>query len=308
MTTGNSAGASQVNGQALAIGKFDALHLGHRALAERATTFGPALLLGFTGMAEVLGWPPRRPLIAPSDRPRVLGLWSRELGAPISHAALAFPEIQPLSAGEFLDLVRARFAATAVVVGEDFRGGRGRSAGVAELRELAVVRGLAFAAVPPVMHQGAPISSSRVREALAAGDVASARVLLGRPHRLVGTVVRGDGRGRSIGVPTANCGERENQEPATGVYAAMVGVGGGGERHPAAVNVGRAPTVGPDRPLTVEAHLIGAQRDCYGERIAIDFIARLREERRFPSLDSLKTQLALDIAAATVAVRSSADG
>lgn len=287
-------------GNALAIGKFDALHLGHRALAARAARLGPALLLGFTGMAEVLGWPPRQPLVAPSDRLRVLARWSRELIAPVGQVALAFAEIRPLAAGDFLDLVRRRFSAQAVVVGEDFRGGHGRAAGVTELRELAASRGLIFDAVPAVMHQGAPISSSRVREALAAGDVATALAVLGRPHRVVGTVVRGDGRGRSIGVPTANCGERENQEPATGVYAAMVELGDGGTRHLAAVNVGRAPTVGADRPLTVEAHLIDVQPDCYGERIAIDFIARLREERRFPSLDDLKAQLAIDIASARV--------
>jgi riboflavin kinase/FMN adenylyltransferase len=132
-----------------------------------------------------------------------------------------------------------------------------------------------------------------VREALAQGDVATARACLGRPHRLVGTVARGDGRGRGIGFPTANCAERENQEPAPGVYAAIAEIAG--ERHPAAVNIGRLPTIAPDRPLTVEAHLIGFSRECYGERIALDVLARLREERRFGSLDELKAQIAKDV-------------
>jgi riboflavin kinase/FMN adenylyltransferase len=281
----------------LCLGKFDALHLGHRALAERAVAVGgAACLLSFTGMAEVLGWPARQPLVAPSERGSVLGRWSGELRGAVSQASLPFAEVRPLSAAEFLALARARFGAAALVVGEDFRGGRGREAGVAELRPLAAAAGLRLEVVPHVAAGGAPVSSSRVREALARGDVAEAALCLGRPHRVVGTVERGDGRGRAIGVPTANCGARENQEPAPGVYAALAEVGG--RLWPAAVNVGRNPTVAPDRPLTVEAHLLGFSGDCYGARLALDFRARLRDERRFPSLDALKAQLAGDLAAA----------
>jgi riboflavin kinase/FMN adenylyltransferase len=280
--------------RAICVGKFDALHLGHRALAERAVAIeGSACLLGFTGMAEILGWPARRPLIAPSDRPRVLERWSAELGGAVTQAALPFAEIRPLAAAEFLRLLRERFAARTLVVGEDFRGGRGREAGVAELGPLAASLGLRLEVVPHRDAEGAAISSSRVREALAQGDVATARACLGRPHRVVGTVARGDGRGRGIGFPTANCAERENQEPASGVYAAVAELGGA--RFAAAVNIGRLPTIAPDRPLTVEAHLIGFSRDCYDERIALDFVARIREERRFGSLDELKAQIARDV-------------
>jgi riboflavin kinase/FMN adenylyltransferase len=146
-----------------------------------------------------------------------------------------------------------------------------------------------------VQVDGAVASSSRVREALAAGDVATAALCLGRPHRLVGTVVRGDGRGRRLGFPTANLGRPRNQAPAPGVYAARAVLPGG--TWPAAVNVGVLPTVGADRPLTVEAHLIGYAGDCYGADLALDLTARIRDERRFASLDELKVQIARDIAA-----------
>lgn len=281
----------------LAIGKFDALHRGHRALAERACAVGGgATLLGFTGMAEILGWPARLPLTAPSDRLRVLDAWARELGAPVTQAALPFAEVQPLSAADFLRLVAERFGARTLVVGEDFRGGRGREAGAAELVSLGAAQGLRVEVVAPLMDGDEAVSSSRVRHALAAGDVALAARLLGRPHRVVGTVERGDGRGRRIGVPTANCGSRENVEPTAGVYAGRAEIDGAS--WPAAINVGRAPTVAPDRPLTVEAHLIGYAGDCYGRRIGLDLVRRLRDEQRFPSLEALTAQLARDVAAA----------
>jgi riboflavin kinase/FMN adenylyltransferase len=109
-------------------------------------------------------------------------------------------------------------------------------------------------------------------------------------------VVRGDGRGRRIGVPTANLGRRANQEPASGVYAGWALLGGA--RWPAAINVGNVPTAGSDRPLTVEAHLLGYDGDCYDQALALDFACRLRDERRFAGLDELVAQIRADLAEA----------
>jgi riboflavin kinase/FMN adenylyltransferase len=279
---------------ALAIGKFDALHRGHRALADQAARLGEPALLTFAGMAAVLGWSPRPPLVAPGDRGRVLGEWGvRELSLP-------FAEIRPLDPAAFLRRLAA-LGADALVVGDDFRFGRDRAAGVAELPALAAASGLRWAVVPAVHIDGAAVSSSRVRAALAAGDVALAQRLLGRPHRLCATVVRGDGRGRQIGFPTANCGQPANQPPAAGVYAARAHLAG--RSWPAAVNAGHVPTVSGDRPFTVEAHLIGYEGDCYGKPIALDLLARLRDERKFPGLDALKAQIAADVVAATTIAR-----
>ena len=276
---------------AVAIGKFDALHVGHRALAERAMELGTPRLLRLTGLAEAFGWPARASLVAEQDRARVLATWK---GRP-AEAVADFAALRSLEADGFLDWLQRAHAATALVVGADFRCGRGRSAGVVELAPLCAARGLRLAVVEPVLVGGLAASSSRVRDALAAGDVAAAALCLGRPHRLVGTVVRGDGRGRGLGFPTANLGQPRNQAPAPGVYAARAVLAGGS--WPAAVNVGVLPTVGGDRPLSVEAHLLGYAGDCYGADLALDLMTRIRDERRFASLEELRAQIASDVAA-----------
>ena len=156
------------SGVAVAVGKFDALHLGHRALAERAAQLGEPRLLRLTGLAEAFGWAARAPLVAEDDRARVLATWA------VGEAGADFAALRGLDAAGFLDWLRASHAATALVVGADFRCGRGRSAGVAELAPLCAARGMALAVVAPVAVAGAPASSSRIRAALARGDVAEA--------------------------------------------------------------------------------------------------------------------------------------
>lgn len=279
---------------ALCLGKFDALHRGHRALAECAVSHGgPVRLVSFSGMAEALGWQPRRPLTAPADRVRILAQWP---GAP-SEVSLPFAEIRELDALAFIQLVARRLGATAVIVGEDFRGGRGRHADVAAFIDAGRAAGVMVQAVASVADAQGPVSSTRVRSALVSGDLATVTALLGRPHRLLGTVVRGDGRGRQIGIPTANLGLQANQEPGTGVYAAWAFIAG--QCVPAVVNIGRVPTAGADRPLTVEAHLIGWKTDCYDAPLALECVHRVREERRFPNFTDLVAQIHTDIEFAT---------
>lgn len=276
----------------LCLGKFDALHRGHRALAERAATFGRPALLRFSGMAEQLGWAPRLPLVAPDDRARIIAAWP---GAPLE-IEQAFAAVRQLDAAGFLSLMQRRFPLAGLVVGDDFRGGRDRAADAAAFVAAGAAAGLRVEVVRAVVDGRGPVSSTRVREALAAGDVTLAADLLGRPHRLLGSVVRGDGRGGSIGIRTANLGGRANQEPGTGVYAAWAWLDG--VPVPAAVNIGHVPTAGGQRPLTVEAHLIGWSGDCYGQPLALEFAVRLREERRFPDFAALVAQIRFDIEAA----------
>jgi riboflavin kinase/FMN adenylyltransferase len=195
---------------------------------------------------------------------------------------------------EFVLHVQTACGATALVVGEDFRFGRDRGGDATALRTLAEHHGLRAEIVPPVRHAGEVVSSSRVRVALAEGDVALASALLGRPHRLLGQVVRGDGRGRTIGIPTANLGVAANQVPGTGVYAAWAILDG--QRVMAALNIGHVPTAGAGRPQTVEAHLLGWSGDCYGRTLALDLIARIRGEHRFATLNALVAQIRADIA------------
>ena len=282
------------------LGKFDALHRGHRALATCAAASGESVrLVCFSGMAEALGWQPRLPLTAPHDRGRILASWP---GAP-SEVELPFAEIRELDAADFVRLIAHRLGATTVVVGEDFRGGRGRHADVAAFVAAGLSAGVTVQAVAAVADDHGPVSSTRVRSALAAGDLDTVEALLGRPHRLVGTVVRGDGRGKKIGIPTANLGHRENQEPGAGVYAAWAFIAD--HRIPAVVNIGNVPTAGEDRPLTVEAHLLDWQGDCYDQPLALECEQRIRTEQRFASFNDLVAQIHTDIANAKTLFSSS---
>ena len=283
---------ARVDPLAVAVGKFDALHLGHRALTAGHRRVA---LLSFTGLAAALGWHDRQPLVAPSDRARILADWSAAQHADITAADLPFTTIRDLDADGFCAVLRARLGAAAMIIGSDFRGGHQRQADATAFLAAGRRQGVEVVIVEPVHIAGAVVSSTRVRAALSSGDVAAAAALLGRPHRLCGTVVRGDGRGRGIGIPTANLGQRANLAPGHGVYAAWAEVAGARLR--AAVNIGRLPTVAADHPVTVEAHLIGWEGDCYDQPLSLDLVARLRPEQRFPSLLALVEQIHADIAA-----------
>jgi riboflavin kinase/FMN adenylyltransferase len=282
----------------VAVGNFDGVHAGHRALlavlTEQAdargaratvTTFDPA-------PTAVLAPERHQPRIMPlADRVALLGQagveevvvesFDRPLGA---HPARWF-------AREFL---ARRLGAVAVVVGYDFRFGHGREGTAALLREW--LPGVEVIEVAPLEDAEGPLSSSRVRKLVAAGRVEAAAALLGRPHRLVGTVVQGDQRGRTIGFPTANLLLRTELLPANGVYAVRVRVDGTAPR-PGVMNLGTRPTVDGTR-LSPEVHLLDFQGDLYGRELAVELVARLRDEVRFASLDALVTQIRLDAAQA----------
>jgi riboflavin kinase/FMN adenylyltransferase len=180
-----------------------------------------------------------------------------------------------------------------VVVGETFRFGRGQAGDAAFLARLGASLGFGVQALAPVLADGRPISSSRVREALGAGDVTQAEALLGRPHLVDGTVVEGDRRGRTLGFPTANLDTGGALLPAHGVYAGRCRLADG--RQPlAVVNVGRRPTFG-GRTVTVEAHLLDFDGDLYGTRLRLSFSVRLRGERRFAGQDALVAQIRRDV-------------
>ncbi|HET7291887.1 MAG TPA: riboflavin kinase, partial [Vicinamibacteria bacterium] len=180
--------------------------------------------------------------------------------------------------------------------GFNFRFGRGRAGDAAALE--ACGRGLGFSvvALPPVLHEGAPVSSSRVREALGRGAVEAARALLGRRYFVDGAVVQGVGRGRGIGIPTANLDPLNETLPGGGVYACFCRIAGG-ERRPGVVNVGRRPTFGGGH-LLLEAHLLDFDGDIYGRPLRVEFDTRLRDEQRFPDAAALLRQIRDDIAAA----------
>jgi len=279
------------------IGNFDGVHRGHQALVEatvvRARESG--------GVAAVLTFEPHpAAILNPGRAPATLSTLDQkeELlgGLGVDRlAVLPFDvEVAELSPAAFaLEVLQGALDARHVVVGESFRFGHRRQGDAGRLAALGADLGFTVQALPPVLENGHPVSSSRVREVLARGEVRTARALLGRHYFVDAPVVRGDGRGRTIGVPTANLAPENEILPAGGVYAARCRLAGG-EWRPAVVNIGRRPTFGGGH-VTVEAHLIDFEGDLYGSRVRLEFHERLRGEERFSGPESLVARIREDV-------------
>jgi riboflavin kinase/FMN adenylyltransferase len=236
----------------------------------------------------------------PAKKTRVIASLGPDT-ACVLHFDKAFSEI---SGEEFVrGLWRDCRPLGSVSVGGAFTFGRGRSGNVALLEALGKELGFAVRALAEVSLDGGPVSSTRAREAVREGRFDLAGRLLGRPYTLCGKVVKGAGLGRQIGVPTANLDIAGLLTPPCGVYAARALVRG--RTLLAAVNIGRRPTVGANPPaapqIQVEAHLLDFSGDVYYEELELDFVAKLREERKFPSLAALREQILSDLARARAA-------
>jgi riboflavin kinase/FMN adenylyltransferase len=205
-------------------------------------------------------------------------------------------EFSRLSAEAFVhDVLVAHLHAALIVVGENFRFGHRAAGDVDLLRRLGRTFGFAVDGAPLVVDDSMIFSSTYIRSCVDAGDVTAAARALGRPHRVEGVVVRGDGRGREIGFPTANLLTGQYAAvPADGVYAAWL-VRGRGERLPAAVSIGTNPTFS-GRERRVEAYVLDFDGDLYGERLALDFVTRLREMRTYTGVEPLVAQIHEDVA------------
>jgi riboflavin kinase/FMN adenylyltransferase len=193
------------------------------------------------------------------------------------------------------DVLLDRLRAREIVVGYNHRFGRGARGDARLLQDLADRIGFRAHVVPPMTVEGAAVSSTEIRAALQRGDVTTATRDLGRPYTIAGPVTAGAGRGRTLGFPTANIEAERPVLVARGVYRGRIHVDG--QQHSTVVNVGVRPTFG-ETMLAVEAHLIDFTGDLYGRRVRLDFLERLRDEMRFPSVEELKAQVARDIAAA----------
>jgi riboflavin kinase/FMN adenylyltransferase len=288
---------------ALAIGNFDGVHLGHRALLARAQ----ALAGGRGAAVGVLTIEPHpvrvlRPSLAPpllTPLPRKLQLLSAAgVGVTVVQAFDLAYAATPAAAFVGRDL-RA-LGVRDVVVGWDFTAGHER-ARVEALRPLLAAGGLALHVLEPVAEGGLTVSSTKIREFLLEGNVEGAALLLDRPYDLDGEVARGAGRGRGLGFATANVATTALL-PARGVYAVRALVGGGSPgaagavAHAGVCNVGVKPTVDPSGQVAAEVHLLDFDgRDLYGQAIRLGFVVGLREERRFPSLEALRSQIAADV-------------
>jgi riboflavin kinase / FMN adenylyltransferase len=294
-----SGGAPQIGPASVAVGNFDGVHRGHQALVAAAVARSRAT----GGAAVVLTFDPHPArVLRPQEAPAALTTLAQkeELVAALGIDRLVVVEfdtrLAALSPEAFArEVLQQALGARHVVVGESFRFGRGREGDPRRLEALGASLGFAVEVVPPLLEGGRAISSSRVREALESGDVGEARTLLGRDYFVDGEVVRGDGRGRTIGVPTANLAPEEQILPANGVYAARCRTGAGAW-HAAAVNVGERPTFGGGR-VRLEAHLLDFEGDLYGARLRMAFHERLRGEQRFDGKDALVAQIRRDIEA-----------
>jgi riboflavin kinase/FMN adenylyltransferase len=294
-------------GTLVLIGNFDGVHLGHRAVLEtssaQARTRGLATVaLTFDPHPSVVLGRGGEPVLTTLERKvELLGRICPELTVVVEPFTRELAALEPT---EFAERVLARaLAARVVVVGKNFRFGRARTGDLATLEALGQALGFEARAEPLRGDAEGPYSSSRVREALARGELASVERVLGRPHSLSGTVVRGAGRGRTIGVPTANLDGVAEALPPYGVYACVVDRLDGGTRALAkgVVNIGERPTLGAG--FSVEAHLFDFEGDLYGARLRLHLCARLREERRFDGIDALRAQIERDLVTARDAVR-----
>ncbi len=293
-------GASPFARTVATIGNFDGVHLGHRTILARvvqrarelqaqavAVTFEPHPLAVLRPEAAL----PR--LTTPEQKLALLA----DCGLD---AAVVLPFTREFAAMRARDFVTRYFCqglrVREVVVGHDYAFGRGREGNIDLLKEMGQGHGFTVQVVWAVEVDGAVVSSSLVRALLRLGQVDQARDLLGRPYGVVGEVVRGKGRGAAVlGVPTANIRPANELLPATGIYA--VWVRRGAKTLPGVANVGTCPTF-ENGELSLEVHLLGFNGDLYGETLEVDFVARLREERCFRSVDALAAQIKKDIVAA----------
>jgi riboflavin kinase/FMN adenylyltransferase len=291
---------------AVTVGVYDGVHLGHRHVLGRlmATAADQGLV------ASVVTFDPHpASVVAPEHAPRLLTSLTRRIellgNLGIDRVVVVtFDEDratqEPSSFVE--ELLVGELGATTIVVGENFRFGRARRGDVALLEALATQLGYVVEPVALDASDGEAISSSRIREAVARGDVVDAAAMLGRPHELEGTVIKGDGRGRGLGFPTANLEARNGLVvPAVGIYAGTW-TRPSGEHHAAAVSVGRRPTFYDDADVLVEAYLLDFDDDLYGEAGRVSFVTRLRGEERFESVDKLVAQIGHDVEATRAAL------
>ena len=292
---------------AVAIGMFDGVHRGHQELVRRAV----AVARERGGTPAVLTFDPHpSQVLAPAACPPLLvGLERRlallaEAGVEAVVVEPFTPELAAMSAPDFVDHVVVRaLGARHVVVGWNWRYGHGRTGTTDSLAQHGARAGFTVDPVAPVVVGGEPVSSTRIRAAVRAGDLRAAAELLGRPYGVDGTVVHGAERGRAIGVPTANVAPDVPILAPTGIYAAWLRLDGG-PRLLTATSLGTNPTFTDPgtTAVSLEAHVLDFAGDLYDRRVQVELVERLRGEARFDSVEALVAQIREDVAAARTAL------
>jgi len=281
----------------LTIGAFDGVHLGHqqliRSVVESARDKGhcAALVTFFPLPSVVLGR--AAPFYLTSNEEKLAQL--ERLGLDEVVIVEFTPETAQIRAAQFVNLLVENLRMREMWIGHDFALGYKREGNAEFLRAMGAARGYTVHSFEPVMLDGQPVSSSRIRDALRAGDIRQANACLGRPFQLSGVVVQGAQRGRNLGVPTANLSVwAEHAVPANGIYACRAHVGGATAWRNAVTNIGTRPTF-DNGVRTIEAHLLDFDADLYGQTMALDFIAYQRPEVKYDSVEALVVQMHEDV-------------
>jgi len=296
-------GLYNLSGQAgcvATIGNFDGVHIGHRAILTRLTERARAFALP---SAVVLFEPQPREYFSPQNAPaRLSRLRDKlteldKLGIDLVLILAFNRRLSQLSAQDFIQQVLVRgLAVKHLEVGDDFRFGAKRNGDFALLEQVSKQQGFAVEAAQTVLFEGERVSSSRVRNALAAGDFALAEPLLGRPFAITGRVIEGQKLAATLGTPTANIQLARRHAPLSGVFVVSIELDG--QSIKGVANIGTRPTVAGDGRAHLEVHLLDFSAHLYGKRLTVTFHHKLRDEQRFAGLDALKAAIATDIAAA----------
>jgi riboflavin kinase/FMN adenylyltransferase len=282
----------------VAIGTFDGVHIGHQAIIRQAVEDAraharPALIFTFDRHPAELLAPERAPgyLTTPDQRIRLMS----EFGADALVIARFDRSLSERTPDSFVqEILKAHLGAEAIVVGTNFCFGRGRAGDIAYLERVQTTFDFVLHALEPVLVEGIPASSTRIRERLRAGDIAGAERILGHPYLLEGTVIEGQKLGRQLGYPTANLALRIPQVvPADGIYAVRAYLQDG-QQVDGACSIGNRPTIeGAGR--SIETYLFDFDADLYGQRMDLRFVQYLRGEQKFDSLEALIAQMRQDV-------------
>lgn len=282
----------------LTIGTFDGVHRGHQEIVQRLVSKAhadgaQAVVLTFYPHPAVVIGKRNNPsyLTTPEERAEILG----DLGVDVVITFPFTPPVSRLSAGDFISLLKSHIGMKQLIVGPDFALGHNRVGNIQYLSQAGVDLGFEVTTVTPVEIDGQVVSSSRIRAALQEGNIQQVNHLLGRPYFVKGQVVPGDGRGHTIGIPTANLSMWfERALPKSGVYVTQGIVNG--NTYGAVTNIGTRPTfTSANERVQVEAHLLDFQDQIYGLEVQLNFIRHLRDEQRFSGIDALVEQIKQDI-------------
>jgi riboflavin kinase/FMN adenylyltransferase len=281
----------------LTIGVFDGVHRGHQQIIQQLTAGAHrmnvlAVVLTFwPHPASVLGASVVKCLTTPDERAGLLS----DLGVDVVITQTFDRSVANTSAYDFAARLKTHLGMQRMLMGYDFALGKGREGDAPRLTEIGKELGYSVDVIPALSDESGVISSTEIRKLVGVGDVSEAARLMGHPYSLHGPVIHGDGRGRAIGIPTANIDySKDKVIPPNGIYACWVTIGA--ERYRAMTNIGTNPTFTPNKQTpNVEAHILDFDREIYDQDIKVEFVERLRDEIRYSSVEALVSQIHLDI-------------